>query len=160
VATIGSKNEATFTDGSGPSGDICNMDTADGIVSIPNGKTLAFYSDAYITLKAQVKNGVYCPPTSGTSGTALTTGAINTTNLGISKVIPGTGATATTLATGTVEGQRVTVLNEGTNTITFGAASSSHVASSGTGTETMAPGTAADFLWDQTSGYWYRVKVA
>ncbi len=161
MATIGNTREMTCTDGSGPTGDVFNVDTLNGIAQILNGKTLAFYSDAYSTLTGQVKNGVYCAPRSGATGSALAvTGAIATANLGISRVLPTAAVTAATLATGTTDGQRVTVVNESAYLVTFNTTPATAKLASAAGTETIATYTAADFVWSATNSLWYRVKVA
>src|ERR1041385_1706927 len=130
MAGIPNTNEATFSDGSGSGGDCLNIDTNQGIVSIPNGKTLAFYSDAYTTLTGQIKNGVSCPPVSSTAPALATSGTVTTSNLGVSRVTPGSAVTACVMGTGTTNGQQCLVVNEAaaSNSIQFAASATSNVA--------------------------------
>jgi hypothetical protein len=59
------------------------------------------------------------------------------------------------LAAGGFPGQQVTVINEGTGTLTFAAAQVSHVAD---GTADAIPGhTARTFIWDSGTSLWYRM---
>ncbi len=55
MAGIGNTKEFTATDGSGPTGDVLNVDTVNGIVQVPNGKVIKLYSDAYSTATTQIK---------------------------------------------------------------------------------------------------------
>lgn len=155
MATIGNKNEATFTDGSGTSGDCLNVDTSQGIISIPNGKTLAFYSDAYVTLTGQVKNGNFVPPVSATAVAIGAAGTIATANIGVSRVSPVAARTGCILAAGTLNGQQCWVTNEAVvgNYIQFDVAATSNVAD---GINTIIPGLSARlFIWDNAQLLWY-----
>ena len=165
MATIGNTKEFTATDGSGLTGDCLNVDTVNGIVQIPNGKTLAFYSNAYTTLTGQVKNGLYCPPSSNkaTSSTVVVTSSntISVTNaagvnLGVVKVAAsGATVTAVVLQTGTVDAQPCTLINESSNPITFAAATASNVAD---GASAILPALRSmAFTYDLGSSLWYHV---
>jgi hypothetical protein len=155
---IGNKNEATFTDGSGPTGDICNMNTASKRIEVPNGATIRFFSDAYTTLGGQIVNGNPVPATSGASGTALASSGTIATTVGVSKVAPTATVTAVVMAPGTIDGQYCVLINEAapSNSVQMAASGTSNVFN---GAGCIIPGQSQNlFVWDQGlaagSGLW------
>lgn len=155
MATIGSKTEATFSDGSGSGGDVLNVDTTDGIVQIPNGKTLAFYSDAYTTITGQIKNGTLAPAISSTAAAIANAGTVATANVGIARLNPAAAVTGIIMAVGTFTGQQCWVVNEAVAafTVTFDVAGTSNVAD---GVSDTIPGLSAKlYIWDGAKSLWY-----
>ncbi len=155
MATIGNANEATFTDGSGPTGDVLNINTSSGLVQIPNGKGLAFYSDAYTTLTAQIKNGTLAPTISSTAAAIANAGTVATANVGIARLNPASAVTGIIMAAGTFTGQQCWVVNEATveKTVSFDVAGTSNVAD---GVNQVIPGLQARlFVWDGAKSLWY-----
>jgi hypothetical protein len=89
------------------------------------------------------------------SAASLTTGgSIATANISISRVTTSGAVTGVILASGTVSGQIVTVVNESANSITFAVSGTSHVAD-GT-SDIIAANTARSFVW--TGSLWYACK--
>jgi hypothetical protein len=91
---------------------------------------------------------------SGSAPSVATSGTIATANLGVSRVTTAGAVTGVILASGTVAGQLVIVVNESANTITFAAVGTSHVAD-GT-SDVIAANTARMFVWDSSNSRWYR----
>lgn len=58
------------------------------------------------------------------------------------------------LASGNYTGQRITVMNIGTGSLTFAATATSHVADGAA--DVIAAGTAATYVWDEIGSLWYR----
>jgi hypothetical protein len=155
MATISNKNEATFTDGSGPTGDILNVNTVNARVELPNGAALAMFSDAYTTLGLQLKGGTIAPLAS-TSAAAITNGAtITTAGVGIARVAPASAVTGIILQAGTFNGQQVWVSNEAAvaNTVSFASSGTSAVAD---GQNDVIPGLSARlYVWNSVNFLWY-----
>lgn len=161
MAGIPNTKEMTCSDGSGSSGDCFNVDTLNGIVQVLNGKTLAFYSDAYSTITGQIKNGLYCSPVSSTSPDPGANGTINTAGVGIALVTPAAARTGIILQAGTVNGQEVWVVNQGTaaNTLTLNTTpATANVADSAT-EAAIAGLTARKYVWiGGSTNLWYPTK--
>jgi len=155
MATVSSAHEATFTDGSGPTGDILNVNTVNARVELPNGAALAMFSDAYTTLGLQLKGGTIAPLAS-TSAAAITNGAtITTSGVGIARVAPASAVTGIILQAGTVNGQQVWVSNEAAvaNSVAFAASGTSAVAD---GVNDVIPGLSARlYIWNSANFLWY-----
>ena len=91
-----------------------------------------------------------------TSPALVTAGTIATAGLGVSRVTPAAAVTAIVLQRGTINGQRVTVTNEGlaASTITFDVAANSNVAD---GVTSVIPGLrSSTFTWVQSTLLWTR----
>src|SRR5258708_4350620 len=149
MAGIGNTKEFTATDGSGPTGDICNMNTASKRIEVPNGATIRFFTDAYTTLGGQIVNGNPVPAVSGASGTALATSGTIPTTVGVTKVNPGSAVTACVMGTGTIDGQYCVVVNEAapSNSVQMAASGTSNVFN---GVSCIIPGQSQNlFVWDQ-----------
>jgi hypothetical protein len=144
------------TDGS-DAGAAFNVDTVNGIVSIPNGGVLNFYSDAYQTLTAQYGANGKAPIISATSPDPGAGGTIATTGLNVSLVTPASARTGCILQAGTFNGQEITVVNQSaSNSITMAASGTSNVAD-GT-SDVIAALKAALFRWvGGTTNLWYRI---
>jgi hypothetical protein len=153
MATIANAHESTFTDGSGPTGDILNINTADGQIEIPNGKTLKFYSDAYTTLTGQIINGNFAPAQSATAVAIANSGTIATANIGVSRLNPASNVTGIIMAVGTLVGQQCWVVNESAYSITMAASGTSHVADGVN--DIIAPLQARLYVWDSSTSLWY-----
>jgi len=80
-------------------------------------------------------------------------GTITTANVGIARVTPASARTGCILQAGTVNGQQVILINNGTVSITFAAAATSHVAL-GTSAVLAANGKLT-FVWDSVKALWY-----
>lgn len=156
MATIGNKNESTFSDGSGPTGDILNVNTLNARVELPNGASLAMFADAYATIGLQLKNGTIAPLASAAAAAIVNGNTISTAGVGIARVAPAAAVTGIVLQAGTFSGQQVWVVNEAAaaNSVTFGASGVSAVAD---GTSDVIAGlTARLFVWDSITFLWYR----
>jgi hypothetical protein len=155
MATVPNTRELTATDGSGPTGDCFNVDTLNGIVSVLNGKTLAFYADAYTTLTGQVKNGVYCPPVSSSAAAIASSGTITTANIGVARLAPTAAVSAVVMGTGTINGQLCTVINEAAqaDSVQMAASSTSNVAAGIN--DIIWGGEARTYVWDNPQALWF-----
>jgi hypothetical protein len=80
-------------------------------------------------------------------------GTIPTSSYGSVCVNPSTNITGIILQAGTVAGQFITVINQSSFSVTFAAASTSHVAS-GTSTS-IAANTSRTFCWNTNTSRWY-----
>lgn len=65
-----------------------------------------------------------------------------------------TARTALVLTAGSFNGQQITLVNQGTASLTWAASGTSHVANGATGV--IAAGTAAVYVWDSNNSLWYR----
>lgn len=97
---------------------------------------------------------------SATTGVALTTsGTISVANR-VSKVTPGSAVTAVIMQKGSLESQRLTIMNLGAaagSSVTFATAGTTS-GSSNLATDFVISGlTCAEFVWDPTSVLWYPV---
>lgn len=144
------------TDGS-DAGAVFNVDTVNKIVSLPNGATLNFYSDAYSTLTASYSANGKAPIVSATSPDPGAGGTIATAGLNVSLVTPASARTGIILQAGTYNGQEVTVINQSaSNSLTMATAGSSNVAD-GT-SDVIAALKAAVFRWiGGSTNLWYRI---
>jgi hypothetical protein len=96
------------------------------------------------------------PIASATAAALATSGTIAVAGVGVSRVNPTAAVTAIVLGSGTVIGQKVTVINAnatGSNSITFAASATSNVAE-GTSTGVISGLRAAEFAWD--GSLWYK----
>jgi hypothetical protein len=155
MAGIGSKTELTCSDGSGSSGDVFNVDTVNGIASVPNNKTLQGYSDAYTTATWQIKNGTFQGAVSSAAAALATSGTVTTSGVRAARLNPGSAVTACVLGSGTTTGQEVWVVNEAaiSNSVTFAASGSSFVAD---GVSDVIPGLSAKlYVWDNAQSAWF-----
>lgn len=155
MATVSNTKEATFTDGSGPSGDILNINTATAGIEVPNNTPIRFYSDAYTTATGKITNGNVYPPQSATAVAIANAGTIATANIGISRLNPASAVTGIIMAAGTVQGQQCWVVNEAAvgNSLTFDVSGTSNIAA---GVSEVIPGLSAKlFIWDSGTSYWY-----
>jgi hypothetical protein len=161
VAGIPNTKEMTCTDGSGPTGDCFNVNTAAGQTEIPNGKAIQGYSDAYVTPSWKITGGGLAPAMSATSPDPGANGTIATAGVGIALVTPAAARTGIILQPGTINGQVVEVVNQGAaaNTLTAAAAGTSNIAD---GTSDVITGlTAARYIWiGGSTNLWYRVKAS
>lgn len=95
---------------------------------------------------------------SATTPAVATSGTIATAGVGVARVTPAAAVTAVILAAGTVDGQRVIVVNNGAgaSSITFDVAATSNVAD---GASSVIAGlTARSFVWDATAARWFPEK--
>ncbi len=95
---------------------------------------------------------------SATTPALASSGTITTAGTGVARVTPAAAVTGVILEAGTVDGQRVTVVNNGlaASTVTFAAAGTSNVAD---GTSSVIAGLAArSFVWDATAARWFPCK--
>lgn len=147
-------NTRALTEGDGLN-DYFNVDTVNKRVDLPNGASIALWSDAYTTSQGQIKNGNIAPAQSGTAPAVANAGTINTAGLGVSRVSPASAVTGIILAAGTLPGQQITVVNESAaaNYIQFAAAGTSNVAD---GINQVIPGLQSrQFTWDSVTALWY-----
>lgn len=90
---------------------------------------------------------------SASAATIANGGAIDPTGLGLARVTTTGAVTGVILVAGLYSGQLVTVVNESTNSITFAAAATSHVADGVSCV--IAPLTQKVFVWDSGTSLWY-----
>jgi hypothetical protein len=124
------------------------------------GQDTTFTSETVTATTATITNAVMTTQyggTSGSTGVALTTaGTIAVAR--VAKVNPGSAVTAVIMASGTQDGQELTIINTAAaagSSVTFAtagtAAASSHLA-----TDFVISGlTAAKFTWDTGTTLWY-----
>ncbi len=93
-------------------------------------------------------------PQSASASATASGGAITTAGLDVARVSPTVTITGVTLQPGIYGGQKVTVVNESANSITFAAASVSHVAD-GT-SDVIAASSARRFVWNSGLNFWFR----
>lgn len=137
---------------------VFNVDTVNGIVSLPNNAVLNLYSDNYQTLTAQFNANGRAPVISATSPDPGANGTIATAGLTISKVTPAANRTGIILQAGTFNGQEILVVNEGNFTLTLNTTpGTSNVADSAT---EGAIGALTARLYRWVDGTWYQVKGA
>ncbi len=97
------------------------------------------------------------PVQSATAPATTNSGTITTAGLTVSRVAPTAAITGVILATGSIAGQQVVVLNESAFSITFGALGASNVS---IGTNCLIPaGTHLQFVWDSVTARWYPATV-
>lgn len=99
----------------------------------------------------------WTPVQSATAPAVVSTGTIATAGLTVSRVAPTVDVTGIILASGTVAGQQVVVLNESGFSITFAAAATSHVS---LGNLCIIYGNLhLQFVWDTVTGFWYPAGI-
>ena len=147
------------TDGSDANA-VFNVDTVNKIVGLPNGAVLNLYSDAYQTLTAQFNANGKAPIVSGTSPDPGANGTIATAGLNLSLVTPAANRTGIIVQAGTFNGQEITVVNQGTFTLTLNTTpATSNVADSATESAIGAL-TARTYRWVAGStNLWYPIKA-
>jgi len=136
-------------------------DTFDGVWNFANGASVQGYSDSFTTQKWLIAGATGNISTQGnlalgqstTAVATATAGTIATANLGTSLINPAGAITGVILASGTIAGQKCTVINESAFSVTFAASGTSHVAQ-GVSLVIAANGK-YDFSWDSTKSLWY-----
>jgi hypothetical protein len=98
----------------------------------------------------------WTPIQSSTAPSIVSNGTIATAGLTVTRVAPTVDVTGIILASGTVAGQEVAVLNESAFSITFAARATSHV-STGTGSVILA-NTVMQFAWNSVTTAWYPIS--
>lgn len=91
---------------------------------------------------------------SNSSGAITNNATITTANTRIARVQPAGSVTGIILQAGTIDGQRVTVINQSTNTVTFAAAGTSNVADGAT--SAIPANCSRTFNWATSSALWFR----
>lgn len=92
---------------------------------------------------------------SATAVSLASNGVITSSGISLSRVSPTSAVTGIILQAGTIGGQKITVVNESSNTVTF-ASSGSNVAD---GASDIINGTSArEFVWDAGTSLWYRLQ--
>jgi hypothetical protein len=112
--------------------------------------------DAFTAFGALNAQNLLTLAQSSTQVSLSSSGTIATANLGVSRVTTSGAVTGVILASGTVAGQIVIVVNASANSITFAAAGTSHVAD-GT-SSVIAANSARLFVWNSTGSLWYPCK--
>ena len=115
-------NTSAFSEGDGRNTYI-NIDTVNKLLQVMNGAAIKLYSDAGVTLTAQIVGGGVAPAQSATAVAVANAGTIATANIGVSRVAPTSAVTGIILAAGTIPGQLLWVVNEAAavNSVTFAA---------------------------------------
>ncbi|HEY6543197.1 MAG TPA: hypothetical protein VIZ18_19800 [Ktedonobacteraceae bacterium] len=149
-------NTNAFSEGDGLNTYV-NIDTVNKLLQVMNGAAIKLYSDAGVTLTAQIAGGGVAPAQSATAVAIANTGTIATANIGVSRVSPASAVTGVILAAGTIPGQLVWVVNEAvaTNSVTFAASGTSNVAD---GVNDILSGLQSRlYVWDSATSLWYPV---
>src|ERR1700736_1001290 len=120
-------NTNAFSEGDGLNTYV-NIDTINKLLQVMNGAAIKLYSDAGVTLTAQIAGGGVAPGQSATAPDPGANGTIATANIGVSRVSPAAARGGIILAAGTIPGQLVLVVNEATqaNLINFAAPGTSN----------------------------------
>lgn len=148
-------NESAFSVQMAASG---TSHVADGVnCLIPANQSRLFgYTNSLWYEIAALQGGALTDIASATSPATASSGTITTAGVGTARSTPAAAITAVVLATGTVNGQEVTVVNEsttGANSITFAASATSNVAN---GVTTVVSGlTCAKLKW--IGSLWYHM---
>lgn len=117
--------------------------------------TIQSSRDLFLTASRNlVLAGTIAGTQSATAPALATAGTITATGLSVSRIAPVGAVTGVILQAGTVAGQRITVLNESTFSVTFDVAGTSNVADGAS--DVIAATTARDFIWDSVTALWYR----
>jgi hypothetical protein len=112
-------------------------------------------TDGGLTVFGNVTTGgIISLKQSASAASLASSGTIAVPGLSISRVTTSAAVTGVILASGTVNGQIVTVINESANSITFAASGTSHVAD-GT-SDVIAATSARSFVWN--GSLWYPCK--
>jgi len=144
------------TDGS-DAGAYFNVDTVNGIVSLPNGAVLNLYSDAYTTLTAQFNANGRAPIISATTPDPGAAGTITTAGLTISRVTPAANRAGIIVQAGTFSGQEITVVNEGTFTLTLNTTPATSNVADSASESAIGALTARSYRWVDSA--WYPIKA-
>lgn len=132
---------------------IFNVQAFSKIVQVSNGTILRLYSDSFTTRVVDIgTNGTISVNQSATAVAIANAGTI-ASNVGVSRVAPTGNVTGVLLASGSLAGQVLYVVNESAFTITFDIAANSHV--SGGVAVSIAAGAKATFVWDSITALWY-----
>jgi hypothetical protein len=108
-------------------------------------------------LKASVSQGLILTPSSAGAIVPGSGGTIATANVASVRFSGAAAVTGVIMAPGTIDGQKIAIINEGAGSITF-AASGSNVAD-GAG-DTILGNTAKEFLWSTRTALWYGMTPA
>ena len=149
-------NTSAFSEGDGLNTYV-NIDTVNKLLQVMNGAAIKLYSDAGVTLTAQIAGGGVAPAQSATAVALANAGTIATANIGVSRVSPASAVTGVILAAGTIPGQLVWVVNEAVaaNSATFAASGTSNVAD---GVNDILYGLQSRlYVWDAGTSLWYPV---
>ncbi len=137
---------------------------ADGVSNtIWGGQSKVFVWDAgifaWVTVSTLV-SGTIATVVSATTPDPGGNGTIATAGVGVALTTPAAARTGIILGVGTINGQELTVINQGTagNSLTMAASGTSNVAD-GT-SDVISNFTAAKFVWNSTAALWYRVKAS
>jgi len=149
-------NTNAFSEGDGLNTYV-NIDTVNKLLQVMNGAAIKLYSDAGVTLTAQIVGGGVAPAQSATAVAIANAGTIATANIGVSRVSPTGAVTGVILAAGTIPGQLCFVVNEAAqaNPVTFAASGTSNV-SDGVN-DMLYGGQARLYVWDSGTSLWYPV---
>lgn len=149
-------NTNAFSEGDGLNTYV-NIDTVNKLLQVMNGAAIKLYSDAGVTLTAQIVGGGVAPAQSATAVAIANAGTIATATIGVSRVAPVSAVTGVILAAGTIPGQLCFVVNEAaqTNAVTFAASGASNV-SDGVN-DILYGGQARLYVWDSGTSLWYPV---
>ena len=105
----------------------------------------------------QASNPAWYPVAGAMGDTAQTLtvgGTISASGLGVARVTSSSAVTGIVMPQGTAASQQVTVLNEGSNTVTFAAAGTSFVADGASAA--ISANVARTFVWNTAQTRWYR----
>jgi hypothetical protein len=105
-------------------------------------------------LKASVSQGLIETPSTAGAYAPANGGTIITANVASTRLSGAAATTGVIMAPGTIDGQEITVINEGAGSMTF-AASGSNVSDGGY--DTIAGGTAKRYIWSTRVALWFPV---
>jgi hypothetical protein len=108
-------------------------------------------------LRASFSQGLALTPSSASAGVPANGGTIATANVASARFSGAAAVTSVIMAPGTIDGQTITVINEGTGSITF-AASGSNVANGSA--SSIGAGTSCTYIWSVRTSLWYPAAPA
>ncbi len=149
-------NTSAFSEGDGLNTYI-NIDTLNKLLQVMNGAAIKLYSDAGVTLTAQIVGGGVAPAQSATAVAIANAGTISTANIGVSRVSPASAVTGIILAAGTIPGQQCWVVNEAAaaNSVAFNTTPATANIADSANVLPIYGLQARLFVWDGGTSLWY-----